>query len=140
MLKICPRCHKTFSGGRLCPAGCGAPLLDVADPSTRPLLREKELQHTINTYYGARTAMLALFGGILFGLMSAALLVRQGFLAGRGQGTGWFAAAGIAFPAFVGFALFAGYRVVHFFSAVCRGRPPTIDDLRITLRERRGLR
>lgn len=130
MLKICPCCHKTFSGGRACPA-CGvADLLDVADPGTRPHLRQSELQQTINTYYGARSAMLLLFFGMLLGGVAALALMRHGSLAPAAARPLWFAAAGVAFLAATTLALLAGGRLVHLFSAICRGRPPTLDDLR----------
>jgi hypothetical protein len=138
VLKICPSCHRTFSGGRLCP-GCGDPvlLLDVADPSTRPHLRQAELQHTINTYYGARTAMLLLFGGMLFGGALALAVARRGFVAPVGQRWAWLAAAAACLLGLPTAAVYVGGRIVHLFSSVCRGRTPTLDDLRYQLRRQR---
>ncbi len=139
MLKICPRCHRTFSGGRACPRCADAvALLDVADPRTRPHLRERELRHTINTYYGARSAMLLLFGGILAGALAAVVVARRAFLAPPGARGAWLAAAALAFAGCVAAALLGGSRVVHLFSRVCRVRPPTLEDLRADLRSRRG--
>jgi hypothetical protein len=135
MLKICPSCHKTFSGGRLCLTCPGSALLDVADAATRPHLKERELQHTINTYYGARSAMLLLFIGMLLGGGSALLLARRATLT-TGPAWGWWLAAGLALPLALVLALWVGGRVVHFFSAVCRGKAQSLDDLRLALRER----
>src|SRR5687768_18478885 len=80
MIKICPRCRRTFSGGTVCLA-CDreVALLDVAEPSVRRahLRGDGELRVTIRTYYGARSAMLMLFQGILFGLAFAVALIRK---------------------------------------------------------------
>jgi hypothetical protein len=138
MLKICPRCHRTFSGGRVCLACEGVPLLDVADPRTRGHLRSRGLQHTINTYYGARTAMLILFAGLMLGSVLAVLVARQALLGPPGWRPVWLAVGAVALVGSVVLALFVGSRVVHLFSAVCRGRPPTVEDLRAMLRARRG--
>jgi hypothetical protein len=137
VLKICPRCHRTFSGGKLCP-GCGEAvvLLDVADARTRPFLKQAELQHTINTYYGARTAMLLLFAGMLFGGATAVAVVRRGMVAPPGQRWIWFAGAGACLLGLPSAAVYLGGRVVHLFSAVCRGRTQTLEDLREGLRQR----
>ncbi|MHB8419241.1 MAG: hypothetical protein ACYDCL_14285 [Myxococcales bacterium] len=135
MLKICPQCHRTFSGGRLCP-DCGVSrLLDVAEASTRPHLRRAELQHTINTYYGARSAMLLLFLSLLLGGAVAFGLVRAAFAAPTGR-LPWFVAAALALVGIPLAGLFGGGRVVRWFS-VCRGQPPSLDDLRASLRKRR---
>src|SRR5437773_5644998 len=69
MLKICPICRRTWSGGRDCPrCGEGHPLIDVAEPSGRRVfLRDKELASAIRGYYGASTGMLVAFWGILLG-------------------------------------------------------------------------
>ncbi len=136
MLKICPSCHKTFSGGRVCPSCRAADLLDVADPGTRPHLRGSELQHTINTYYGARSAMLLLFAAMLVGGVAALAVARHGLLAPAAQRPLWLAAAGAAFLGAVALALLVGGRVVRLFSSVCRGRAPTIEDLRREFRAR----
>ncbi len=136
MLKICPSCHKTFSGGRICPSCRTADLLDVADPRSRPHLRQDELQHTINTYYGARSAMLLLFAAMLVGGAAALAVLRRGFMTPPGDRPLWLAAAGVAFLAAIAGALLLGGRVVRLFSAVCRGRAPTLEDLRRELRAR----
>jgi hypothetical protein len=137
VLKICPHCHRTFSGGRLCPL-CreGVPLLDVADARTRPFLKQAEIQHTINTYYGARTAMLLLFMGMLLGGATAVGLVRRGVVAPPGQRWAWFALGAACLLGLPTAAVYLGGRVVHLFSAVCRGRTPTLEDLREGLRAR----
>src|SRR5262244_3723603 len=71
VIKICPRCRRTFSGGTVC-LHCQheVALLDLAEPAVRRahLRGDGELRATIRTYYGARSAMLMLFVGILFGL------------------------------------------------------------------------
>jgi hypothetical protein len=137
VLKICPRCARTFSGGRLCPS-CTEPvgLLDVADARTRPFLKQAELQHTINTYYGARTAMLLLFAGMLFGGAIAVAVLRRGFVAPPGQRWLWFAVAAACLLGLPAGAVYLGGRIVHLFSAVCRGRTPTLEDLRADLHRR----
>ncbi len=135
MLKICPRCHRTFSGGRLCLDCDGSQLLDVAAAGTKPHLRRADLQHTINTYYGARSAMLLLFlsmllgGAIAFGLARAAFALPGGRLP-------WFLAAGLALVGIPLGGLLGGGRVVRWFS-VCRGQTQSIDDLRASLQRRR---
>jgi hypothetical protein len=111
-------------------------LLDVADARTRPFLKQAELQHTINTYYGARTAMLLLFAGMLFGGAIAVAVLRRGFVAPPGQRWMWFAAAAACLLGLPAGAVYLGGRVVHLFSAVCRGRTPTLEDLRQDLRRR----
>ena len=57
LLKICPICRRTWSGGRDCPhCGEGHPLIDVAgEQGRRTFLRDKELASAIRGYYGART-------------------------------------------------------------------------------------
>src|SRR2546427_562835 len=76
MLKICPICRRTWSGGRDCPhCGEGHPLIDVAEPQGRKtFLRDKDLAAAIRGYYGARTGMLIAFWGILLGLVAALIL------------------------------------------------------------------
>src|SRR6185295_7970839 len=82
MIKICPRCRRTFSGGTVC-LNCQeeVALLDVADPAVRRahLRGDTELKSTIRTYYGARSAMLMLFVSILFGLAFGVALLRKAF-------------------------------------------------------------
>ena len=140
MLKICPSCHRTFSGGRTCMRCEGVSLLDVADPRTRVHLRSRSLQHTINTYYGARTAMLLLFAGLMLGAVLAVLAARQALLGPPAWRPVWLGAGAVGALGSVALALLAGSRLVHLFSAVCRGRPPSIDDLRAELRAGRARR
>jgi hypothetical protein len=137
VLKICPRCHLTFSGGRLCLHCTGVALLDIADARTRPHLQLADLQHTINTYYGARSAMLMLFFSILTGGASALWLARQAFVAPAGQRWIWLALGGAALLAIPALGLLGGALVVRLFG-VCRGRPPSLEDLRASLHARRS--
>ena len=83
MLKICPICRRTWSGGRDCPhCGEGHPLIDVAEPQGRKtFLRDKELAAAIRGYYGARSGMLIAFWGILMGLVAALFLWRKSVVA-----------------------------------------------------------
>src|SRR4051812_10133459 len=83
MLKICPLCRRTWSGGRDCPhCGEGNPLIDVAEAQGRKtFLRDRELASAIRGYYGARTGMLIAFWGILVGLVLALFLWRKAVLA-----------------------------------------------------------
>src|SRR3982750_4928203 len=108
MLKICPICRRTWSGGRDCPpAGEGHPLIDLADPSGRKVfLRDKELASAIRGYYGARTGMLIAFWGILLGLVAALFLWRKAVLAPGAHRAALLAAAGVcAVVAFLAAAL-----------------------------------
>src|SRR5713226_4821204 len=95
MLKICPTCRRTWSGGRDCPnCGEGHPLIDVAEPQGRKLfLRDKELAAAIRGYYGARTGMLIAFWGILIGLVAALFLWRKAVLEAGGYKAALLAAA-----------------------------------------------
>ena len=136
VLKICPNCHRTFSGGRLCLDCEGVALLDVADSRSRPHLARADLQHTINTYYGARSAMLILFFSILLGGASAFWLARQAFGASPGHGVFWLILGGAALLGIPVLGLLCGALVVRLFG-VCRGRPPSLEDLRAGLRSRR---
>jgi len=97
MLKICPICRRTWSGGRDCPhCGEGHPLIDVAEPSGRKVfLRDKELASAIRGYYGARTGMLVAFWGILLGLVLALALARKAMVAPAGQAAAWWIAAAV---------------------------------------------
>src|SRR5438105_11481491 len=83
MLKICPVCRRTWSGGRDCPrCGEGHLLIDVAEPAGRRVfLRDKELASAIRGYYGARSGMLVAFIGILLGLVLALALGRKAAIA-----------------------------------------------------------
>jgi len=91
MLKICPMCRRTWSGGRDCPrCGEGHPLIDVAEPSGRKVfLRDKELASAIRGYYGARTGMLVAFWGILLGLVLAIALARKALASPAGHAPAW---------------------------------------------------
>ena len=95
MLKICPVCRRTWSGGRDCPrCGEGHPLIDVAEPQGRKtFLRDRELASAIRGYYGARTGMLIAFWGILLGLVAALFLWRKSLLAPGSHQAALFAAA-----------------------------------------------
>jgi hypothetical protein len=135
VLKICPRCHRTFSGGRHCLGCAGVVLLDVADSGTRPHLARADLQHTINTYYGARSAMLILFFSILLGGATAFWFVRQSSAASPAHRVVWLVLSGTALLGIPVFGLLGGALVVRLFG-VCRGRPPSLEDLRAGLRKR----
>ncbi len=137
MIKICPRCRRTFSGGTTC-LTCQeeVALLDVADPAVRRahLRGDTELKSTIRTYYGARSAMLMLFVAILFGMAFGVALLRKAFaLEGPARWAVVAAAVGSAVLLPVGTA-FIGARVVHRFSRSCRTRPLHARDLRAVRR------
>jgi len=137
MLKICPQCRRTFSGGTIC-LSCKeeVALLDVADPAVRRahLRGDTELKSTIRTYYGARSAMLMLFVGILFGLAFGVALLRKAFaMEGPARWALTAAAVGAAVLIPVGTA-FVGARVVHLFSRSCRTRPLHARELRAVRR------
>ena len=133
MLKICPVCRQTWSGGRDCPrCGEGHPLIDVAEPQGRKtFLRDKELAAAIRGYYGARTGMLIAFWGILLGLVAALFLWRKAVLApGAHQALLLAAAVGCALVPFL-VAVVLADRVVRRFSRGCIGRAPGPSDIRI---------
>ena len=135
MLKICPVCKRTWSGGRDCPqCGEGQPLVDVASEQSRAVfLRDKELAATIRGYYGARSGMLVAFWGILLGLVFALGLARKAMVSEHAPL--WWAAAGVcALVPFV-LAVIAGDRVVRRFSRGCLGRAPGPADIRIGRRD-----
>ena len=137
MLKICPVCRRTWSGGRDCPrCGAGHPLIDVAEPAGRKVfLRDKELASAIRGYYGARTGMLVAFWGILFGLVLAIALGRKAMVAPGGHAAAfWIAAAVCALVPFA-VAVLAGDRIVRRFSRDCVGRAPGPQDIRIAPRD-----
>src|SRR2546425_7274885 len=133
MLKICPMCRRTWSGGRDCPrCGDGHPLIDVAEPSGRKVfLRDKELASAIRGYYGARTGMLVAFWGILLGLVLGIALARQAVVAPAGHGTAWWIAAAVCgiFPFAV--AVVAGDRLVPRLLPGGIGRAPGPQDIRV---------
>jgi hypothetical protein len=138
VLKICPQCRRTFSGGTIC-LSCRneVALLDVADPAVRRahLRGDGELRTTIRTYYGARSAMLLLFVGILFGLAFGVAFFRKATsLDGMDR---WAlmalsAAIPVALPVLTAFV---GARVVHRFSKSCRKRPLRARELRVARRD-----
>lgn len=137
MLKICPRCRRTFSGGTRC-LRCTpeVALLDVADPSVRRvfLKSDGELRSTIRTYYGARSAMLMLFVGILFGLAVGLILLRAASMLSGWQRWSLGAGAGVAAAAIPVATAFIGAAVVHRFSKSCRKRPLRASEIRIVRR------
>src|SRR5579871_397508 len=137
MIKLCPRCRRTYSGGTVC-LSCKeeVALLDVAEPAVRRahLKGDTELRATLRTYYGARSAMLLQFWFILFGLAGGAVLVRKAFLA-EGHGGWLFAAAGVALAVGLpAISAFVGARLVHRFSKDCRKRPLKANELRVVRR------
>jgi len=130
VLKICPVCRRTWSGGRDCPrCGEGHPLIDVAEPQGRKtFLRDKELAAAIRGYYGARTGMLIAFWGILLGLVGALFLWRKAVFA---HSTALLIAAGVCAVAPFLVALLLADRVVRRFSRGCIGRAPGPQDIRV---------
>ena len=137
MLKICPVCKRTWSGGRDCP-GCGAgfPLIDVADEQSRRVyLRDKELAGAIRTYYGARSGMLVAFWGILLGLVFALALGRKAMIAPGAHAALWWAGAVVAALAPFLAAVLLGDRVVRRFAKGCLGRPLGPKDIRVARRD-----
>ena len=133
MLKICPICRRTWSGGRDCPhCGEGNPLIDVAgEQGRRTFLRDKELASAIRGYYGARTGMLIAFWGILLGLVLALFLWRKALLApGANQAALLAAAVACAVLPFL-ISIVAADRIVRRFSRGCIGRAPGPSDIRV---------
>lgn len=134
MIKICPDCRLSFSGGNDCPrCGPGHPLLDVARASTRrAYLVDRILARTLKTYYGARSAMLLLFWAILVAMVVALALALKGWVAGPGPARAalWALAAilGVALPVT---ALFLGTRVVRRVARGCIGRRFDLSDIQI---------
>ena len=133
MLKICPVCKQTWSGGRDCPrCGPGHPLIDVAVEQSRAVfLRDKELASAIRGYYGARSGMLVAFWGILIGLVLALALTRKAVIAPHGHAALWFVLAAVCALVPFALAVFLGDRVVRRFSRGCIGRAPGPGDIRI---------
>ncbi|HTO96096.1 MAG TPA: hypothetical protein VMK66_03545 [Myxococcales bacterium] len=133
MLKICPVCRRTWSGGRDCPhCGEGHPLIDVASgQGRRTFLRDRELASAIRGYYGARTGMLIAFWGILLGLVAALFLWRRAVLV-PGAPRALLLAGAVAcavIPFLV--AIVLADRVVRRFSRGCIGRAPGPAEIRI---------
>ncbi len=137
MLKICPICRRTWSGGRDCPhCGEGHPLIDVAEAQGRKVfLRDKDLAAAIRGYYGARSGMLVAFWGILVGLVLALALVRKALIAPAGHAALWFGAAAICALLPFALAVYLGDRIVRRFSKGCLGRAPGPGDIRIGRRD-----
>jgi hypothetical protein len=133
MLKICPVCRQTWSGGRDCPkCGEGHPLIDVAEPQGRKtFLRDKELASAIRGYYGARTGMLIAFWGILLGLVAALFLWRKAVIASGAHKGLLLAAAVVCAVAPFLVSIVLADRVVRRFSRGCIGRAPGPSDIRI---------
>lgn len=133
MLKICPVCRQTWSGGRDCPrCGEGHPLIDVAEPQGRKtFLRDRELAAAIRGYYGARTGMLIAFWGILLGLVAALFLWRKAVVAPGSHHALLLAAAVACALLPFGAAVVLADRVVRRFSRGCIGRAPGPADIRI---------
>jgi len=137
VIKICPRCRRTFSGGTSC-LRCTpeVALLDVADPAVRRLFLKSdgELRSTIRTYYGARSAMLMVFIGILFGLAVGLVLLRAASSLSGWQRWSLGAGAGVAAAAIPIATAFIGAAVVHRFSKSCRKKPLRADEIRVVRR------
>jgi hypothetical protein len=134
VLKICPLCRRTWSGGRDCPScGEGHPLIDVAEPTGRKVfLRDRELASAIRGYYGARTGMLVAFWGILVGLVLALAFSRKAMVAH--SAFLWVLAALSAIVPFA-VAVLLGDRIVRRFSKGCIGRAPGPQDIRVARRD-----
>jgi len=137
MLKICPQCRRTFSGGTVC-LHCKeeVALLDVADPAVRRahLKGDGDLRVTIRTYYGARSAMLMLFQAILFGLAFGVALFRKAYASSGGARWAFGLASLAAVVLIPTVTAFIGARLVHRFSRSCRSRPLQARDLRVVRR------
>ena len=133
MLKICPVCRRTWSGGRDCPhCGPGHPLIDVAGRQGRKtFLRDRELAAAIRGYYGARTGMLIAFWGILLGLVLALAFTRKAMIAPGGHKVAWMVAAAVCAVGPFLAAVALADRVVRRFSRGCIGRAPGPMDIRI---------
>jgi hypothetical protein len=137
VLKICPVCRRTWSGGRDCPrCGPGYALLDVAAPQSRAVfLRDKDLASTIRGYYGARSGMLVAFWGILLGLVFALALARKATIAEGARAPMLWVAAAVCALAPIALSVFLGDRIVRRFSKGCLGRAPGPSDIRIGRRD-----
>ena len=137
MIKICPRCRRTFSGGTRC-LHCSdeVALLDLADPAVRRahLRGDSDLRVTIRTYYGARSAMLLQFVGILFGLAVALALARKSAVLAGSARFGMAALAAFAALAIPAATAFIGAKLVHRFSKSCRRKPLRPSELRVVRR------
>jgi hypothetical protein len=132
MLKICPVCRRTWSGGRDCPhCGEGHPLVDVAgEQGRKTFLRDKELASAIRGYYGARSGMLIAFFGILVGLILALMLWRRSLLSAEHH-VALLAAAVVCAVLPLAVCIVLADLVVRRFSRGCVGRAPGPQDIRI---------
>jgi hypothetical protein len=137
MIKICPRCRRTFSGGTRC-LHCSEEiaLLDLAEPAVRRahLRGDSDLRVTIRTYYGARSAMLLQFVGILFGLAVGLALTRKSAALTGGARWGMAVLAACAAVAIPAATAFIGAKLVHRFSKSCRRKPLRPSELRVVRR------
>ena len=138
MIKLCPQCRRTYSGGTVC-LHCKeeVALLDVADASVRRahLKGDGDLRLSLRTYYGARSAMLIQFWFILFGMAFGGLLLRKAFLE-RGAVRWGLAVAGVATAVALPLvAAFVGARLVHRYSRSCRNKPLQARDIRVMRRQ-----
>ena len=134
MIKVCPRCRRTFSGGTVCLSCRGKiALLDLAEPAVRRahLRGDSDLRVSIRTYYGARSAMLMFFSAFLFSCALALALFRKALsLTGLARGA-MMLAAGSALVLLPSAIAFIGARLVHRFSKACRRRPLQSADIRV---------
>jgi hypothetical protein len=137
MIKICPACRRTFSGGTVC-LSCRdeVALLDVADPSVRRahLRGDNDLRTTIRTYYGARSAMLMLFVSIKFGLAFGVVLLRKALSLYDAERWALVVVAVLVAVGIPVATTFIGAKVVHRFSRACRTRPLHARELRAVRR------
>ena len=137
MIKLCPRCRRTYSGGTVClHCNVEVALLDVAQPAVRRahLRGDGELRATLRTYYGARSAMLLQFWFILFGLAFGAILLRKAWMVGGASGWGLGALGALTAIGLPLTSAFVGARLVHHFSKDCRRKPLRAADLRVVRR------
>jgi hypothetical protein len=134
VLKICPICRQTWSGGRDCPkCGEGHPLIDVAvEQGRKTFLRDRELASAIRGYYGARTGMLVAFWGILLGIVFALLFAFKAHVAHQ---PAWYVAAALSALAPFVTAVLLGDRIVRRFSRGCIGRAPGPSDIRVARKD-----
>ena len=81
MVRVCPACQKSWSGGRDCPeCGPGYPLLEAAEPRAKQVLPARSWAG-IRALYGARRAMVIFIAGTLVASAAGALVLRQSFAA-----------------------------------------------------------
>jgi hypothetical protein len=76
VVRVCPNCKKSWSGGRDCPqCGPGFALLEAGDPRARDVLPPRSWAG-IRALYGARRAMLIAIAGTLCAIGVAAIALR----------------------------------------------------------------